>query len=161
MPRTIPQPRIITLSAIGLTRASHAALPLPLKPMYSILLTGPHNDKLGSERVISHCSGWKWDTKNDGEPSDNIMGFDWKNREGLPVEGSLKRVLVIRPAMLTDGDCVAEKSAGKAKAKAAYRVSEEEISGWTVSRKDVAHFVVDAVLNRWDEFENKSVNIAY
>jgi hypothetical protein len=148
---------------MGITHTSHTVLPLGVKLMNSILITVPHKDKLGSERVISHCSGWKWDTKNDGEPSDDIMGFDWKNREDLPAEGSLKRVLVIRPAtFLTDGECVAEKSnAGKANAQAAYRVSEEDISGWSVSRKDVAHFVVDTVLNRWDEFENKRVNVVY
>lgn len=158
MPRTIPQPKIITLSVMGLTRASYASLPLLLKPVYSFLLPGPQRDKLGSERVVSHCAGWEWDAKNlnSGEPSDDIMGFDWKNREGLPAEGSLKRVLVIRPALLTDGDCVADKAQ-----KAAYRVGEEVIGAWTVSRKDVAHFVVDAALNRWDEFEGKCVSIAY
>jgi hypothetical protein len=156
MPRTSPQPRIITLSSTGTTRTSHSALPLPVKLLYG-LLTVPHKDKVGSERVVSHCAGWTWD---DAEPGDDIMGPDWKNREGLPAASSLKRALLIRAAMLTDGECLAEKdNAGKR--KQAYRVSERDFGSWTVSRKDVAHFVVDAVLNRWDEFENKRVNIAY
>lgn len=169
---TIPpqpfQPRIITISSTGLTRTSHASLPLPLKPLYGYLLRVPHEDKVGAERVVAHCAGWKWDAKEDGEPGADIMGTEeWRGREGLPKEGELKRVLVIRPALLTDGDCLADKleakpgKCGKKELKKAYRVSEEELGGWTVSRKDVAHFVVDAIVHRWDEFENKCVSIAY
>jgi hypothetical protein len=102
--------------------------------------------------------------KNDGEPGDDIMGSDWTKREGLPVAGSLKRALVIRAAILTNGDCVADKINAKGMErdnKRAYRVSEGELGGWTISRKDVAYFLVDAVLNRWEEFENRRVNIAY
>jgi len=163
MPRTSPQPRIITLSVMGATRTSHAALPLPVKLLYKSI-TVPHKDKIGSERIISHCAGWTWDTKNDGEPDESIMGPDWLNREGLPAAGSLNQVLVIRPALLTDGECVAEKdnAGGKeGKSKEAYRVSEADLRGWTISRKDVAHFVVDAVLHRWDQFKNKRVSIVY
>ncbi|KAF9004877.1 hypothetical protein BDZ89DRAFT_1237076 [Hymenopellis radicata] len=43
----------------------------------------------------------------------------------------------------------------------AYRISEGDISGWTVSRKDVAHFIVDAVTKRWNEFGDKTMTIAY
>ena len=166
MPRTSFQPKIVTISSTGLTRASHAALPLPLKPLYGYLLSVPHKDKVGAERVISHCAGWTWNTKDDGEPGEDLMGpGDWTKREGLPAPGSLKRVLVIRPALLTDGECIAEKEVSattkKGKRKEPYRVSDKELHGYTVSRKDVAHFVVDAVSNRWDEFENKCVSIAY
>lgn len=156
MPK-IPEPRIIVVSSLGITRASHKALPIPLKPLYSFFLAGPHKDKLGAERVISHCTGWEWDTKNNGEPGQLMLGpGDWQTREGLPEAGSLKKVLVIRPAMLNDGECVAEKAGSKK-----YRVSTDNLSGYFVSRKDVAHFIADAVLNRWDEFENKTVDIAY
>ncbi|KAF9462740.1 hypothetical protein BDZ94DRAFT_1165227 [Collybia nuda] len=156
MPRTTPEPKLITISSAGVTRASHTALPLLLKPVYGYLLAVPHKDKVGAERVISHCAGWTWKSSEDGEPDENIMGpGDWTQRSGLPAAGTLKKVLVIRPALLTDGECVAEGS-GKS-----YRVSDGELKGWTVSRKDVAHFVVDAALNRWREFENKVVSIAY
>ncbi|KDR73735.1 hypothetical protein GALMADRAFT_72063 [Galerina marginata CBS 339.88] len=158
MPKTGPQPRIITISSTGLTRTSHAALPLPLKPLYGYLLAVPHKDKVGAERLVAHCAGWPWNAKDDGEPDEAMMGPDWKTCEGLPEAGSLKRVLVIRPALLTDGECLAEKPG---KSGGAYRVSEEELGAWTVSRKDVAHFIADAVLNRWAEFENKCVSIAY
>ncbi|KAF8163703.1 hypothetical protein B0H34DRAFT_651415 [Crassisporium funariophilum] len=158
MPQTSPQPRIIAISSTGLTRTSHAALPLPLKPLYGYLLRVPHKDKVGVERLVSHCAGWPWNSKDDGEPGEDIMGPDWTHRLGLPAAASLKRVLVIRPAFLTDGECIAET---QPQGGAPYRVSEGELGGWTISRKDVAHLVADAVLNRWDEYENKCVSIAY
>lgn len=156
MPRTEPQPRVITVSSIGLTKSSHAALPLLIKPVYGHFLEIPHRDKVGSERVIFHCGGWEWNAKDDGEPSDDVMGPNWRQREGLPAPGSLKSALVIRPALLTDGECQADNPKKKG-----YRESEEELRGYTVSRKDVAHFIADAVLNKWSEYENKVINIAY
>ncbi|EAU88922.1 hypothetical protein CC1G_10568 [Coprinopsis cinerea okayama7 len=149
-PSAEDQPRIIAISSTGVTKASHDALPFALKPMYSYLLKVPHQDKIGAERLVAHCAGWEWTS---GEPAVEIMGgSDWKNREGLPKPGELKKILVIRPALLTDGEC-----------KCVYRVSTGEVGGWTVSRKDVAHFLVDAVLKeeRWKEFENKIASIAY
>ncbi|KAF8877043.1 hypothetical protein BD779DRAFT_1558843 [Infundibulicybe gibba] len=160
MPRTSPQPRMITISSMGLTPHSHAAMPLPMRVLYGAMLDVPHRDKVGAERIIAHCTGWAWDKIADREPPEEIMGpGDWTQRPGLPAPGTLNSVLVIRPALLTDGDCRADKA--KARGKPAYRVSEPDISTWTVSRKDVAHFVADAVLNRWHEFENKRVTIGY
>ncbi|KAE9394885.1 hypothetical protein BT96DRAFT_923223, partial [Gymnopus androsaceus JB14] len=153
MPKQPPQPKLITISSSGLTHSGHADLPMLLKPLY-LALGVPHKDKLGAERAIAYCAGWKWDTETDG-PGDDFIGEGWKEREGLPAAGTLKGVLVIRPALLTDGNCLADSK------KDAYRVKEEEIGGWTVSRKDVGHFVADAVLNRWNEFSDKIVNIAY
>lgn len=159
MPKDSPEPRIIVVSAAGITHKSHKALPPLLKLFYTYFIAVPHKDKLGAERVISHCAGLEWDTKNDGELGEDIMGpGDWRMREGLPDAGSLQHVLVVRPAMLHDGECAAEKSGSK---KPAYRVSTDDLGGYFVSRKDVAHFVADTVLNRWDEFENKRVTIAY
>ena len=36
-----------------------------------------------------------------------------------------------------------------------------EISGYTISRKDLAHFVVEGVLKNWDQWKNKQVGITY
>ncbi|KAJ7163552.1 hypothetical protein C8R43DRAFT_989975 [Mycena crocata] len=151
------QPKIVIVSGGSLTPAAMAALPLLLKPVYA-MITVPRLDKLGMERVVSHCAGWSWDT---AEPTADIMGGeDWMQRKGLPAKGSLKHVLIIRPALLTDGECVADKLAAQGNGKAPYIVSEDDLSRYTMSRKDAAHFLVSA-LNRWDEFENKRVNIAY
>jgi hypothetical protein len=154
-----PQPKIITISSTGLSPSAHASLPTLLKPLYSVVLTTPHKDKIGAERVIAHCAGWPWNPKTDGEPEAHILAAGWTQRPGLPAPSSLQRVLIIRPALLTDGKCMADEVAAKGKGKS-YRVSEKELGGYTISRKDTAHFVVDA-LSRWEEFGNKCVNVAY
>lgn len=162
-----PPPKIITISSAGLTPTSHASLPFALKPVYSYLLAGAHADKIGAERILHHCTaGWSWNSAVDGEPGKGILGDGWKDTEGLPEQGSLKQVIVLRPSMFTDGESVAEKfeaqGKGTGNGKPPYRVStDKELKGWTISRKDVAHFVVDVILNRWNEFENRIVNISY
>ncbi|KAF9535586.1 hypothetical protein CPB83DRAFT_888278 [Crepidotus variabilis] len=162
---TIPSgasPRLVIVSSTGLTAASHRALPFALKPMYSKMLAAPHKDKVGAERLISHLAGWSWDFEGDGEPGEDIMGpGDWKAREGLPAPGTLKNILIVRPALLSDGECQADKLKQKGKDKEPYRVSEQEIKAYTVSRKDVAHFIAETVLNKWDEYQDKIINIGY
>ncbi|KAG5651873.1 hypothetical protein H0H81_007093 [Sphagnurus paluster] len=153
-----PSPRIIFITSAGISRSARAALPLPLKPIYTYVLPAPHRDKIGAERVAAHVAGWSWDDKEDGAPVAEILDAEgaWRTREGLPGPGSLKdSILIIRPAMFTDGECVAEKEPRGKEGKKPYRISEGEVGGWTVSRKDVAYFLVDAALNRWDEFKGK------
>lgn len=156
-----PPPKIIAISSTGFTHASHAALPLLLKPLHAMVLPAPRKDKIGMERVIAHCAGWRWDPQTDGEVAEGILDQGWMRRKGLPAAGSLKWVLVVRPAMLTDGKCVADELEAKGKGKLPYRVSEQELGGYTISRKDTAHFVVDALTRRWDEVGNRHVNVAY
>jgi len=151
-----PLPKIITLSTSGVSRSSRAKVPLLLKPLYGYLIQHPLQDKLGMERVIYHCAGWDWNAR-DGEPSEEILGKEWKEREGLPASGTLKNAMVLRPAMLNDGECVADSG----KNLPPYRSGEGEVGGWSVSRKDVAHFIFDTVTNHWDEYGNKQVSIAY
>ncbi|KAF9017354.1 hypothetical protein BDZ89DRAFT_1165779 [Hymenopellis radicata] len=149
-------PKLVAITSMGVTHDSHKRVPVLLKPLYAYGLAAPHKDKVGAERAISYCTGWPWNAKADGEPGDNIMGANWKEREGLPKAGALRNVMVVRPALLTDGDCKADGAD-----EPAYRISEGDISGWTVSRKDVAHFIVDAVTKRWNEFGDKTMTIAY
>ncbi|KAJ3777489.1 hypothetical protein FB446DRAFT_699900 [Lentinula raphanica] len=155
-----PQPKLVAISVAGVTSSARAKIPLVVKPIYS-LIEVPRIDKKGAERAISHIAGWKWDADKDGEPGVDIMGSSqWMEREGFPAEGTFKNVLVIRPALLTDGECKADKA--QAKGKTGYKVQEGDPSGvYTISRKDVAHFVADAVLNRWNEYQNKCVTIGY
>ncbi|KAF5364600.1 hypothetical protein D9758_005545 [Tetrapyrgos nigripes] len=160
-PSKQPYPKVITISSTGLTRNSHAALPILLKPLYGWLLDLPHQDKLGAERIVSHVCDMEWDPR-DG-PKENILPQGWQDFAGLPPKGSLRNnVLLVRPALLTDGECLADKNAKKGD-KPPYRVkdvNDGEISGYTVSRKDVGHFVAQAVLEKWEEFGGKIVNIA-
>jgi len=154
-----PQPKFIALSSIGLGPAAHKALPTLLKPFYGVALAAPHQDKIGMEHAIGYCAGWTWDDKTDGKVAPEIMGEGWTRRKGLPARGTLRHALIIRAGLLTDGDCVADKVEGTR--KKSYRVSENELGGYSVSRKDAAHLVVDALTRRWDEFDNKRVNITY
>lgn len=158
MPRSddFPLTKIIAITSMGISRSSHASLPFILKPLYNFALSVPHADKRGAERVLSHCAGWRWNDQDDGEPSEEIMG-DWLHREGLPGFGTLTSVLVVRPALFTDG----ERKPGNKGRDVGYTVTEQESGGWTVSRKDVAHFIVEAGTTRWDEFANKRVYISY
>ncbi|EPQ57839.1 hypothetical protein GLOTRDRAFT_36959 [Gloeophyllum trabeum ATCC 11539] len=153
---TIPasnKPKIIVITSNGLDKASHKALPLPMRLLYEYLLGGPHEDKLGAERVLAHCTGKAW---IDPEPKAHILPAGWLTTPGLPSGGELKEdVVVVRPAMLTDGSCRAE--AGKT-----YRTSDTIILGaYTVSRRDVAHFIVEGIIKNWDTWKGKIASIVY
>lgn len=156
MPKTSTLPKIITLSASGVSRSSRAKVPFALKPLYGYLIKNPLQDKLGMERVIYHCAGWEWNAE-DGEPNEDIMGKDWKHREGLPSPGTLKNATIVRGAMFNDGECRAE-SPGNTQP---YRAGEGEVGGYSISRKDVAHFIFEAVIKNWEKYGNKQVSVAY
>ncbi|KAG6829202.1 hypothetical protein H0H92_005331 [Tricholoma furcatifolium] len=158
---TLPstQTKIITISSTGITRTSKAALPIPIKLLYSYLIAAPHRDKCGAERVVSHVAGWNWDSKEYGEVGEDILDDAGKWKDGLPASGSIQDILVIRPGFLTDGESLADKK--KKASGAPYRVSTDDFTAWTVSRKDVSHFVFDAASHRWDELRGKIVNIGY
>ncbi|KAG2347497.1 hypothetical protein BDR05DRAFT_974044 [Suillus weaverae] len=150
-----PHPKIITISSAGITQASHKSLPLPLKPVYSYLVAAAHKDKCGAEEVIAHSAGWEWDARD--SPGDEILGAGWTSR--IPNAGELKSIAVIRPALLTDGKCRAEV---KGKGSEAYRVKEGDLErSWTISRRDVAHFLVEGMVRHWQEWEGKCASIAY
>ncbi|THH04024.1 hypothetical protein EW145_g5823 [Phellinidium pouzarii] len=145
----VPPPRLLLVSTMGLGPAAHDALPLAMKPLYSYLLRSPHADKLCMERAIAHVGGLTWSSEDIGEPSAEILPLGWDSRVGP--EGWLKSFIVVRPAMLTDG-----------KAKGAYRASGAEIPGaYYISRKDVAHFIVEQALSDWQKWEGKHVRITY
>ncbi|KAF7376390.1 NAD(P)-bd-dom domain-containing protein [Mycena sanguinolenta] len=147
-----PQPKFVLLSSTGLGPAAHKALPTLFKPLYGYALASPHEDKKGMERAISHCAGWTWDDKIEGKVAPEIMGGDrWTERRGLPVRGTLRHALIIRAGFLQM----------ESQAKKSYRVSEKELGGYTISRKDAAHLVVDALTRRRDELDNKRVNATY
>ncbi|KAG6829715.1 hypothetical protein H0H87_010451 [Tephrocybe sp. NHM501043] len=160
---TLPSPhiKILTISSTGITRASKASLPLPIRALYAYLIASPHRDKLGAERLISHVAGLEWDVAEYGEVAEDVLDKEgkWKETEGLPAPGTVQNVLVVRPATLTDGECLADKAVGTQKSP--YRVSEKDFKTWTVSRKDVGHLVFDAVVNRWDELRSKRINVGY
>jgi hypothetical protein len=145
--------RVVAISSNGLTPEGHAKLPFAMRLVYAYLLPAPHRDKVGLEFVLAHCGGRSYSAE---VPGDDIMGPAWKEREGLPPVGAIKRILVVRPAWLTDGECQAESTTKKM-----YRVSEQEVKGWVISRADVAHFLFEAITKHWGEYEGKCVNVVY
>ncbi|KZT69900.1 hypothetical protein DAEQUDRAFT_726223 [Daedalea quercina L-15889] len=150
------QPRFVIISSTGLSRASHAELPLLLKPFYGYALRSPHTDKFAMERVIAHCAGWDWD---DEVPNAEVLPPTWAAEPGVPAFGELKHVVAIRPALLTSGSC---KGDTKKNGKAPYRVKDGELTdSYTISREDVAHFLTEGLLSDWDKWEGKRVHIAY
>ncbi|KAI0658767.1 hypothetical protein C8Q70DRAFT_1045412 [Cubamyces menziesii] len=165
--RTIPpalrtpatQPRFVVITSRGMTHHSHRTLPVALRAFYGMFLGSPHMDKLGAERVIAYCMGRPWSTDSDGEIKENVLPPGWQKLDGLLAEGELKRVVIVRPALLTDGECRADDPK---KGKPAYKaVAGEEEGGYTVSRRDTAHFIVEGALKNWDEWEGKGVCLVY
>jgi hypothetical protein len=147
-----PLPKLITISSSGITAASHRALPLIIKPLYGFFLAAPHEDKLGMERVVAHAAGWSWEDKG---PSARVLSSGWEARAGQP--GQLQDVVVLRPSAFTDGKCTAEDTSGKT-----YRSAGGDLRGaYTISRRDVAHFIVERCLKEWDQWKGKYVGLAY
>ena len=162
MPQLEQEPKFVFVSSTGLTKASHANLPILFKPLYSWLLQIPHADKLGLERVLHYIAGKPW---ADPEPGPEVMnggvggGVEWTSRPGLPAAGSMKNWIVVRPALLTDGDCEADKEEKKGKA---YKIVEGDgYKGYIVSRADIAHFIVEEAILRWDQWKGKILAVGY
>lgn len=162
MPPLEQGPKFIFVSSTGLTKASHENLPILFKPLYSWLLQIPHADKLGLERILHYAAGKSW---ADPEPEPEIMnggaggGVEWKSRPGFPAAGSLKDWIIVRPALLTDGKCEADKEGKKGKA---YKIIEGDgYKGYTVSRADIAHFIAEEAILHWDQWKGKILAVGY
>ena len=141
------RPRLAVLAAAGVTTASHRALPLLLKPIYSYLLPGAFADKRGMETIIHHAIGKEY--KPDQTPGSDILPDGWKN--DLPPAGWLKSSVILRPTMLTDG-AMTQK----------YRVAlGDDFTSYTVSRRDVGHFIIEELLPEWSKYEGNVVAIGY
>ncbi|KAM6500142.1 hypothetical protein JOM56_003156 [Amanita muscaria] len=120
---------------------------------------------VGVERLIWHISGNEWPKENP-EPDEKIIGRDWQKREGLPEFGSFKDLVIVRPLLLIDGECKADKLAANGKLdKKPYRIGDEDPCGYVISRQDVAHFIVEDVLKKWgkyrDEYRESAITLAY
>ncbi|EJD06264.1 uncharacterized protein FOMMEDRAFT_18409 [Fomitiporia mediterranea MF3/22] len=151
------QPKLVLVSSNGLSKSAHSSLPFVIKPLYSFVLDGPHKDKLGMERTVHHAAGWEWPTE-DGEPSKDILPDGWQAR--VNPQGWLKHVVVVRPALLTDGDSKGDEKPKK-NGKPPYRTGDKDLSGsYTVSRKDIAHFIVTQALAEWPKWDGKCIRVA-
>ncbi|KAG8943584.1 hypothetical protein FRC04_002813 [Tulasnella sp. 424] len=147
IPHDFPaQPKIVAVTSNGVTADSHKSIPFLAKGFYA-LISVPHADKLGMEKVIHWSAGWPKESWKDGDPEAHILPQGWQEQLGGKA-GWLKSIVVVRPAILTDGEENAKYKAG------------EDIPGlWTVSRKTVAHFISNDVLNNWSKWEGKAVSV--
>ncbi|RPD56425.1 hypothetical protein L226DRAFT_468560 [Lentinus tigrinus ALCF2SS1-7] len=153
------QPHFVITTSMGITSESHATIPLALKPLYNGVLPAMHADKLCMERVLVFCGGLPWSSKD--EPNKDILPDGWQSTQGLPSQGELKHVVVIRPALLTDGKCRGDET--RKAGKAPYRTKKDGdlSSAWRISRQDVAHFIVQELLPNWSGWEGSGVVLAY
>lgn len=173
MPDSMPRPKIIAVTSIGVTKDS--PIPLVYKPLYAYLLRGPHADKLGLERALAHASGRTW---NDKEPREDITTVDevkWQDRAGLPPSGSLE-VLVIRPPMFVEfkqkgapppAAATSQPSSGEGEPETEkqeemkYRVGGPELSGtYTISREELGHFIAENAVKNWDQFKGQAITVS-
>ncbi|KAI0035633.1 hypothetical protein K488DRAFT_42793 [Vararia minispora EC-137] len=160
---TLPSPppsRIIAVTSTGLSSASHNALPLPMRPVYSYLLGPAHADKIGAEALLARASG----SVAPAKAPENILQKGWEDTFNVPAGALAEKVVVVRPAMLTDGKCVADTDPKAGKPP--YRVRAEGDlpvqGGYTISRRDTAHFVAERLLgDEWDTWKGKGVALAY
>lgn len=151
------QPKLIAISSTGVTKASHKGLPLPMKPLYSWLLTPAHVDKFCMERVLAHCAGMQFENEN---YQTDLLPQGWQRLEGMPEPGSLKKIIILRPAGLTDGSAKADEKELKS---APYKIHKGDKGrvGWTISRRDVGHFIAGNALENWTEWEGERVSLFY
>lgn len=153
--------KIVFISSAGLTNDTYRNLPFPIKVFTSTILRMPHEDKRGTERMLAYCihgdtspstlkpntGDIAWDPK-DGEPLDNLLP-DWRNLN-LP-KIAAESVVILRPALLTDG-----ASTG------VYRVQAGDVpKAWTISRQDVAHFIAGDLVSNWSKYAGKWHGMAY
>ncbi|KAG9037697.1 hypothetical protein FRB95_004543 [Tulasnella sp. JGI-2019a] len=145
-PSSTSQPRFVIITSNGVTKETHAALPLPVRPMYA-MLDGPHADKIGMEKIVHHSAGWTSPWVEDG-PKEEILHAGWELK--MPDKGWLKHIVIVRPAVLTNG-----------KMKGKYRVGKKLCGAYTISRLDVAHFITNDVIPNWDGYDGRAISLAY
>lgn len=164
-----PNTKLTIVSSSGVFPESFNNLPWALRQATSYGLLPAHRDKRSAERLIAHVAGWTWDDARFGpipeeeerEMYDGARG--WREREGMPAVGALlEQLAVVRPLLLTDGDCMGDKTKDELAGAEPYRVETlNSTNAWSISRKDVAHFVVKATTSRWEQYKGSAVYLAY
>lgn len=150
-PSSHPKPRVIAISSLGVTAASHSGTALPIRAFFKLIWV-PHRDKLGMHRVAAYASGrpWSEEDKNRLGNESDLFPEGWQNKVAEGSWGSDK-IIVIQAALLTDG--VETKK---------YRVGGDDLSGlYTISRRDVAHLITDGLLKNWADYQGGEVSIGY
>lgn len=139
-------PKLVVLSSTGLTPATKRVLPLLYRPLYGWLLHNAHADKRGLEALVYHGNGKEYEPGQ--TPDETILPANWK--EGLPPAGWLKNGVIIRAALLTNGEPTGT-----------YRAAVGDFTVWTIRRQDVGHFIAEELVKNWDEYGGNAVTIGY
>ncbi|TFL00595.1 hypothetical protein BDV98DRAFT_569269 [Pterulicium gracile] len=160
-----PATRLILVTGAGALHESLSALPWSLRQLTLTTKAASNRDKLAAERLIAHAAGWTWDAVKHGVPEEERMmegGKGWASRSGMPAEGSLTNLLVVRPLPLTDGECQGDKTKDERHGKDPYKVETLNVNNeWSISKKDVAHFIVKAATSKWEQYKNSAVYLGY
>lgn len=86
---------------------------------------------------------------------EDVLTLGWEEC-AEKAKGVYSRIVVVRPALLTHGECKADAGGGDA-----YRIGEGQISSaYSISRRDTAHFICEKALKNWDKWEGKCLCIA-
>jgi len=144
---TDSRPKLAIVSSTGVTTASHHHLPLVMRPIYSWMLPNAFADKRGMETMIHHAVGKEYDASE--TPGPDILLKGWE--DDLPPPGWLKSAVIIRPSFLTDGPMTKNYRA----------VVGDNLTAYTISRTDVAHFIIEGLLPEWSKYEGNVVAIGY
>lgn len=116
--------------------------------MYTVLLSSPHADKEGLEYIMARSARGIPTPAASAYPPERILSA--ADRDGAP-QDVLPEVIIVRPALLTDGEV-----RGKDKTRAA-----NQLSTYTVSRKEIARFIVDECAPGHDDWVNQGVVVGY
>ncbi|KAE8212565.1 hypothetical protein CF319_g5481 [Tilletia indica] len=137
----VTPPKLVVISSNGLGKDGHSKLPFGLKTMYGWMLANPHADKEKMEKALHYNAG--------------LPSVDFNPDGEAPATGALlKNLIIVRPALLTDGPVTAKYRSGEGYIRKAY----------SIRRADVGHFIYVQCLSRGadnGQWHNKSVSIAY
>lgn len=109
------------------------------------MLSGPHADKEGMEYLFQRAGHFPSPTHL---PPTHILPE--AGRTAVP-ESFVPEVIILRPALLTDGP---ERGIGKVRA-------DESASVYTISRADVARFITDKCMPGEGEWVNHAPVLGY
>jgi len=155
----IEHTKLISITSTGLTKKAHKSLPWPLKCFHNIVLPVPHRDKRVTEHYLAYCAAIYQSyecTPEEITSLEKTGNFPPNWQEGLK-KGDWLNAVIVRPSLLTDGKSLCETEGAKA-----VRAGPEDLpSAWTISRKDVAWFIVNQVTKDWDAWKGKAVTVSY
>ena len=109
------------------------------------------------ERVLAHCAGISFE---DEDFREDLLPQGWQELEGMPERGTMKKIVILRPAFLTDGVAKADDQKQEGRPYRVHKGDKGKV-GWSMSRRDVSHFIVEDALERWDEYEGERVSLFY